>query len=399
MEDVFPERIVHLDMDAFFVEVERRSRPELRGRPILVGGLGARSVVASASYEARARGARSGMPMAHARRLVPGAVVVPPGHSSYRDASEEVFAVLERFTPRIEPVSVDEAFLDIGGLRLHHATPLDAAAAMRRAVREETGLPSSAGIATTKLIAKMASRDAKPDGMRLVGAGTERGYLGPQPVRALWGVGEATHARLEELGIVTIGDLAGYPRDSLVRRLGESLGTMLWNLANGIDERRVEADDAARSISVEETFEEDLLDGVVMERVLLAQADRLATRLRRAGVGAHTVTIKVRYPDFTTVTRSHTFQRPVVTSAELHETARLLLARTDAVDRGVRLLGIAGDGLVDSDAPRQLDLDPGPWEEIDRAVDGIRRRFGSGAVGRAALTDRHTDLDEGRPSS
>lgn len=399
MAEEFLERIVHLDMDAFFVEVERRRRPGLRDRPVLVGGLGNRSVVASASYEARARGVRSGMPMAHARRLIPGAQVVPPDHDAYRDVSTQVFEILEHFTPRTEPVSVDEAFLDIGGLRLHHATPLDAAGAMRAAVREATGLPSSAGIATTKLVAKMASRDAKPDGMRLVSAGTELDYLHPQHVRALWGVGEATHARLEELGITTIGDLAAFPQPTLVRRLGESLGEHLWQLANGVDARPVQADGAARSISVEETFETDLTERAPMERVLLAQADRLATRLRRAGVVAHTVALKARYPDFSTVTRSHTFQRPLLTSEELFEAARMLLDRTDAAVRGVRLLGIGGDGLAASDAPRQLDLDPGPWEDIDRAVDRIRRRFGSESVGRAALADGMNDDPGDRPSS
>jgi DNA polymerase-4 len=387
MADTFPEPIVHLDMDAFFVEVERRHDPALRGRPVLVGGLGNRSVVAAASYETRKYGVRSGMPMAHARRLVPGAVVVPPDHSRYGEASTEVFGVLESFTPRIEPISVDEAFLDIGGLRLHHESARACVDAIRRRVREQTGLPSSAGIATSKFIAKMASRDAKPDGVFLVVAGEEAVYLHPKPIRELWGVGEATHARLEELGLATIGDIAAYPREALIRRLGEGLGTMLADLSNAIDPRAVGPEEHSRSISVEQTFEEDLVDRAAMERVLLAQADRLATRLRRNDVMAGTVTLKARYPDFTTVTRSHTFREPVATSAELLEAARHLLSRTDAEERGVRLLGIGGGHLVDADGLRQLDLMPGPWEEIDAAVDGIRERFGRDAVGRAAFAD------------
>lgn len=397
MDRSFAEPIVHLDMDAFFVEVERRHNPALVGRPVLVGGLGARSVVAAASYETRRYGVRSGMPMAHARRLVQGAVVVPPDHSRYGEASREVFAVLESFTPRFEQVSVDEAFLDIGGLRLHHPSALDCVTAMRRAIREQTGLPSSAGIATSKLLAKMASRDAKPDGVLLVGAGEERAFLDPKPVRALWGVGQATHARLEELGLVTIGDLAAYPRAALERRLGEGLGGMLADLAAGVDPRRVDGADPTRSISVEQTFETDLTEIEQMDRVLLAQADRLSGRLRRAGFVAHTVTIKVRYPDFTTVTRSHTFRRPLETSEELREAARQLLGKTEAGARGVRLLGIGGDGLVDAGAPRQLDLAPGPWEDIDRAVDAIRSRFGRSAVGRAALVDPPPTEDPKRP--
>jgi DNA polymerase-4 len=398
MAESFPEPIVHLDMDAFFVEVERRHDPALRGRPVLVGGRGNRSVVAAASYETRRHGVRSGMPMAHARRLVPAAVVVPPDHGRYGDASREVFGVLESFTPRVEPISVDEAFLDVGGLRLHHETAVECVGEIRRAIRERTGLPSSAGIATSKFIAKMASRDAKPDGVLLVGSGEETAFLHPKPIRDLWGVGEATHARLEELGLVTIGDIAAHPRDALTRRLGESLGTMLADLSHAIDPRPVGPEDHARSISVEETFEEDLVDREAMDLVLLAQADRLATRLRRNGVMAGTVTLKARYPDFTTVTRSHTFREPVATSAELLEAARQLLERTDAETRGVRLLGIGGAHLVDAAGLRQLDLMPGPWEEIDAAVEVIRERFGRGAVGRAALADDPPADHGNRPS-
>jgi DNA polymerase-4 len=325
--------------------------------------------------------------MAHARRLVPGAVVVPPDRAAYSEASRAIFDVLESFTPRVEPISVDEAFLDVGGLRLHHESAIDCVMEIRSEIRRQTGLPSSAGIATSKLVAKMASREAKPDGVLLVAAGDERSFLHPKPVRSLWGVGEATHARLEELGLRTIGDIAGFPRSALVQRLGESMGAMLWDLANAVDRRLVQSGEPTRSISVEETFEQDLVDAAEMDRVLLSQADRLAARLRVGRVVAATVTLKARYPDFTTVTRSHTFGQPVATSAELLEAARHLLARTDAVERGVRLLGIGGAHLVDADQARQLDLMPGPWEDIDRAVDGIRSRFGRDAVGRAALAD------------
>lgn len=386
-------------MDAFFVEVERLRRPELATRPVLVGGTGPRSVVASASYEARARGVTSGMPMGHARRLVPGATVVPADHGAYQEVSRAVFAILEGFTPLVEPVSVDEAFMDIRGLRLHYPDPAACGEAMRAAIRLRLGLPSSVGIATSKLLAKMASRDAKPNGLRLVASGQELEYLHPKPVRALWGVGEATHARLEELGVVTIGDLAGYPRHTLTRRLGESLGGLLWDLSNGIDPRRVGSEESAHSISVEETFDMDLTELSAMDRVLVGQADRLADRLRRAGFVAHTITLKVRYPDFTTVTRSHTSDRPLTTTAEVLETARLLLDRTDAAERGVRLLGVGGDGLVASDAPRQLGLEVGPWEDVDSAVEAIRTRFGTGAVGRATTIEPRPPGDRIRPSS
>ncbi len=326
--------------------------------------------------------------MEHARRLVPGAVVVASDHRAYREMSERVFDVLGVFTPTVEPISVDEAFVDIAGLWRHYEHPQAVGAAMRDAIRLATSLPASVGIATSKLLAKMASRDAKPDGLRIVAAGTELAYLHPKPVRSLWGVGEATYARLEELGIATVGDIAAYPRETLVRRLGEAVGRTLWELAHADDQRRVaDSAAAARSISVEETYETDLVDLAAMERELLVCADRLAGRLRRGGVVAHTVSLKARYPDFTTVTRSETRRAPMVTSNELFTVACRLLRRTEAQSRGVRLLGIGGEGLVSAAEPRQLDLDGDLWEQIDDAIARIRDRFGADAVGRARLVE------------
>jgi len=385
--DAFREHIAHVDMDAFFVEVERLRRPELRGKAVLVGGAGPRGVVASASYEARRRGASSAMPMVQARRLCPHAVVVPPDHTAYGEMSERVFEVIERFTPFVEAVSVDEAFLDIGGLRLHHSGPVAVAEALRAAIRSELGLPSSVGLATTKLVAKMASRDAKPDGVHLVAAGEELDYLHPKAVRALWGVGEATHARLEELGVVTIGDLAGFPRATLVSRLGEALGGHLWDLAMGRDDRPVIGGSDSRSISVEATYDVDLVDPERIRKELLAHADRLASRLRRSGFVASTVQLKVRYEDFTTVTRSHTFSEPVSTARALYHAALGLLDRTAAGTRPVRLLGIGADGLVAAGDPRQLELAPRSWDDLEEVVEEVRGRFGRDAVARARLVD------------
>ncbi len=383
----FLEHVAHLDMDAFFVEVERGRRPDLVGKAVLVGGAGNRGVVASASYEARGRGVRSGMPMVQARRLVPHGVVVPPDHSAYRKASDRVFEILGEFTPSIERVSVDEAFIDIGGLRLHYDSPHACVEKMRAAIRSELSLPSSVGIATTRLLAKMASRDAKPDGVLVIEAGTELRYLHPKPVGALWGVGQATRARIEELGIETVGDIVTFPRDTLVRRLGAAVGAMVWDIAHGADTGMAVDAVSARSISVEQTYETDLTTQDSMERELLAHADKLSSRLRRARYVASTITVKVRYPDFTTVSRSHTFAAPVSTSAEIFEVARRLLGRTAADRRGVRLLGVGGDGLVGADEPRQLALGDSAWEEIDEAVEKIRDRFGGEAVGRARLAD------------
>jgi DNA polymerase-4 len=383
----FSEHIAHLDMDAFFVEVERRRRPDLVGKAVLVGGAGNRGVVASASYEARRRGVRSGMPMIQARRLVPHGVVVPPDHSAYREASDRVFEILDGFTPSVDRISVDEAFIEIGGLRLHYESPRACAEKMRAAIRSELALPSSVGIATTRLLAKMASRDAKPDGILVIEAGTELSYLHPKPVEALWGVGQATRARIEELGIATVGDLATFPQDTLVRRLGEALGTMLWSIAHGGDAGLAADAATTRSISVEQTYETDLTTEESMERELLAHADKLSSRLRRARYVASTITLKVRYPDFTTVSRSQSFTAPVSTSAEIFEIALRLLGRTAAHRRGVRLLGVGGDGLVGMDQPRQLSLGDSAWEEIDETVEKIRQRFGGEAVGRARLAD------------
>lgn len=391
--DGFAERIAHVDMDAFFVEVERLRRPELVGRPVLIGGTGPRSVVAAASYEARQRGARSAMPMAHATRLCPAAVVVSPDHTEYRHWSRQVFEVLETFTPRCEPVSVDEAFLDIGGLRRHFLSPDEVGEGMRTALRETIGLPASVGIASTKLVAKMASRAAKPDGLFIVRAGDELSFLHPQPVRDLWGVGEATHARLEELGIKTIGDLAAFPRATLQRRLG-SVGAGLWDLANGIDDREVDTDIVTKSISVEETYTVDLTEDSERDRALVAHADNLARAMRKAAMVASTVTVKIRFGDFTTLTRSRTMDRPVGSSADILEISRDLVASAGIDGRGVRLLGIAATGLSDAAAPRQLGLEDTGWELVDEAVDQARERFGKSAVTRGSLTGTEGDARE-----
>lgn len=374
-------------MDAFFVEVERLRRPELHGAPVAVGGAGPRGVVASASYEARAQGVRSAMPMAHARRRCPALRVVAPDHDSYSAASRRVFQVLDEFSPAVEPLSVDEAFVDIGGLRHHYPSPTAVGVAVRAAIREATGLPASVGIATVKLLAKLASEDAKPDGMLVVPAGGELAFLHPKPVRALWGVGEATYARLEELGVKTIGDLARLPEATLQRRLGGALGAMLAALARADDDRAVMPGGGAKSLSVEQTYEQDLVGAAALERELLRLCDRLASRLRRAGLAARTIQLKVRFADFVTVTRSHTESSPVEGAHRLYAAARRLLGRAAPGDRPVRLLGVGGEGLVAGAEPRQLGLEPARWEDVEGAVEAVRRRFGDAAVAPARLVE------------
>jgi len=383
-------------MDAFFVEVERLREPGLRGVPVAVGGAGNRGVVASASYEARRHGIRSAMPMIHARRQCPALRVVAPDHRAYTDASRRVFEVMRSFTPMVEPLSVDEAFLDIGGMRWHYDSPSAVAGAIRGAIRDQIGLPASVGIATVKLLAKLASEDAKPDGLLVVPAGSELSYLHPKPVRALWGVGEATHARLEQLGVKTVGDLAALPPETLVGRLGPSLGAHLASLSRAEDPRSVEAVGGAKSISVEQTYETDLEGRPALERELLRMSDRLALRLRRAGMAARTVALKVRFEDFSTITRSHTEPNPIDTAHDLYAISLRLLDRADVRDRPVRLLGVGGESLTPSGEPRQLELGGMEWSDLEDAVDEVRRRFGDEAVGPARLSGLPGDARSGQ---
>ena len=264
------------------------------------------------------------------------------------------------------------------------------------AVRDQTGLPASVGIATSKLIAKLASEHAKPDGYLVVAAGTETEFLHPLGVRALWGVGEATYARLEELGVHTVGELASFPRETLERRLGPSLGAHLAALAGADDPRPVTAAGGAKSISVEVTYDTDLTDPDVVERELLRHADRLAGRLRRNGLAARTVSLKIRWSDFSTITRSHTLEAPADTAHEIYGQARRLLGRAGGVSRPIRLLGIAGDGLVDATEPRQLGLEAATrWDDVESAVERVRDRFGGHSVRPARLVSESSNDADG----
>ncbi len=383
----FAERFLHVDMDAFFVEVERRRDPSLVGKPVVVGGLGRRGVVASASYEARARGVHSAMPMGEARRLCPHARFIPPGHGEYGAVSAEVFDVFRSFTPLVEGLSVDEAFLDIAGLRLHHETPDAVGTALRARIRAEVGLPASVGISAVKFISKLASDAAKPDGQLVVPAGGELDFLHPMPVRRLWGVGEATRVTLETLGVKTVGDLAGVPEPLLVKRIGPSLAHHLSQLAAGIDPRKVEPDTKAKSISVEETYDQDLESDGDIERNVLRLCDRLASRLHRAGYVGRVVTIKVRFGSFETFTRSETVAEDVGATTAIWDEARRLLERVERAGRGVRLLGVGVSGLVAVDAPQQLTLDDRPRDKAAEVVEEVRDRYGDDAVFRASFLD------------
>ena len=384
----FTESILHVDMDAFFVEVERRVRPDLRGRPVLVGGTGDRGVVAAASYEARIFGVGSAMPMVHARRLCPTAIVLPPDHRKYRAASEEVFSIFRSFAPIVEGLSLDEAFLDVAGLRHHYPTSVVVGTEIRGRLRSELGLPASVGIASNKFLAKLASEAAKPDGLRHVPTSQALEFLHPLPVRSLWGVGEATHAALERLGVRTVGDLAEVPTASLKRHLGDAAGSHLHELAWGRDPRPVVPGSSAKSVSVEETYELDLTGKEAVEGELLKHADRLAARLRSTGVAGRTLTVKIRFADFTTVTRSATFGTPTDVARDLYRSARNLLHNLDVETNPIRLVGLGMTALTAATAPRQLAVDrPAKWDDLAGAVDEVRLRFGMGSIRPARLVE------------
>ncbi len=387
MADHFSEPILHVDMDAFFVEVERLTDPTLRSVPVIVGGLGNRGVVAACSYEARAYGVHSAMPIVEARRRCPWARYVAPTHGRYGEVSGQVFEVLRSFTPLVEGLSVDEAFLDIGGLWRHYNSAVAVGETIRARIRAEVGIPSSVGIAPNKFLAKLASQEAKPDGLWVVKRGEELDFLHPLPARRLWGVGEATYAALDALRITTVGDVAAAPLRLLEDRLGPSLARHLHALANANDDRSVEPGGEAKSISVEVTYETDLVEAEAIERALLRHCDRLSARLRRAELAGKTVTLKVRFGDFTTVTRSHTLEVPIEHTPDLWDVVHDLLGRVDVAGRGVRLLGVGAAGLVASTDPRQLSLSHPARDAVAEAAEQVRARFGDDAVVPARLID------------
>ena len=392
--------ILHVDMDAFFVAVELRREPSLVGRPVVVGGTGNRGVVASCSYEARAYGIHSAMPTARARRLCPHAVFLPGRFDDYMAASAEIHRVFLSFTPLVEGVALDEAFLDVSGAVRLFGTPPVVASRIRDQIRREAGLDCSVGVARSKLIAKLASKAAKPratphgpvpgPGVVVVAPEEELAFLHPKPVTALWGVGPATATRLGRMGISTVGDLAVAPLDSVVGALGQAAGRQLHELAWGRDARRVEPWRPAKSIGHEETYARDHHEAEPLRREVVRMADSVASRLRRAGLQARTVTLKLRFADFSTITRSHTEPVPVDTAQAVGRAALTLLEAVDVSD-GVRLLGVSVSGLQPGQG-EQLSLDdwagePGhrDWERAARAVDEVRRRFGESAVAPAAL--------------
>ncbi|WP_459718007.1 DNA polymerase IV [Actinophytocola sp. KF-1] len=380
--------VLHVDMDAFFASVEIRERPELADKPVVVGGTGGRGVVSSANYLARTYGVRSAMPTAHARRLCPHAVFLPPTFALYTAASAGVMSIFREITPLVEPLSLDEAFLDVAGaLRRLRMTPGEIGEQVRARVAAEWGITCSVGVAPTKFVAKLASGLAKPDGMLVVPRTDVLEFLHPLPVSALWGVGKKTAERLSSVGLNRVADVAATPLARLKRTVGVAAAEHLHALANGHDNRAVVPESAEKSVGAEETFEVDQTDREVLKQELLHLSERTAATLRRRELRGRTVSIKVRFGDFTTITRSRTLPVSTDVTQEIYRTAcRLLDEQTPP--GAVRLIGVRVEQLEETTSGGQqllLDAPERGWRDADQAADLARAKFGGAAIRPATL--------------
>lgn len=380
--------ILHIDMDAYFVSVELLTRPELKGKQIIVGHPGERSVVLSASYECRALGVKSAMPMSIAMRMAPHAIVIEPSQGLYSMYSAKIMEIFREVTPLVEQLSVDEAFLDVTGSIRRLGPPEKIGQMIRARLRSELGLPASVGIAASKFVAKVASTGAKPDGMLVIRPEQTLAYLHTLPVGALWGVGAKTETVLREMGVTTVAQLAQTPQNTLSRRLGAT-GVHLHNLAWGLDDREVETEREEKSIGAEETFAIDLWDEEELRREILHLAHRVGARLRAAGKVAGVVALKLRYADFSTFSRSRTLPVPSNGATDLVAAAEGLLEKLGPRPQAVRLVGIRAEKLGDAGGGMQLSIDPREehWRQTEVTMDLIRSRFPAGALRPASLLD------------
>jgi len=386
MKNALNRCILHLDMDAFYASVEQYDQPHLRGRPVVVGGHRQRGVVCAASYEARAFGVHSAMPMARAVQLCPQAVVLPVRMQRYREVSREIFSIFAQFTDQIEPLSVDEAFLDVTGSRALFGSGVEIAQEIRRRVRVETGLAVSAGIATNKFLAKMASEAAKPDGLKEITPGEVDDFLLSLPVSALWGVGRTAEEKLAAYGISTVAGLRTLSLEALRKHFGKN-GARLYEVGRGVESRPVRSDEESKAIGHEDTFEFDLLDPEEIRRALLSLSERVASRLRRKELQGSRVTLKVKYTDFTTITKSKTLNIGISNGSVIFQQATELMEKTDS-SRPIRLLGITLSTL-DPLGSGQSDLFDDKNRKrlcrLDQAVDKLQRKYGENGVRKGSL--------------
>lgn len=386
--------VMHVDMDAFFASIEQRDYEEYREKPLIVGGLSGRGVVSTCSYEARRFGVHSAMPIVRARRLCPQGIFVEGDYANYKAVSQQIFAIFARYAPVVEPLSIDEAFLDLTGMELLMESPRAYAEKLKAEIREKTGLVASVGIAPNKFLAKLASDLEKPDGLVIITEQTKQAVLDPLPVGRIWGVGQKTAARLEALRIRTIGQLRRTPRERLVRAFGAHMADHLLALASGIDTRPVAPRESAKSIGKEVTFPADIESAEEVERVLLALAEKVGYRLRRTGCKGRTVQLKLRLGDFRTYTRSRTLAEATCYDREIYETA-LALYRALGVKQGIRLLGISVSGF-DTSGAISLFHEEARKENLYAAIDAIKKRFGEQGITKAQLLKtRDEDKDNG----
>ena len=377
--------ILHVDMDAFFASVAERDNPELKGKAVVIG-MGVRGVVSAANYEARKFGIHSAMPVGRARRLAPHAIFLPVDMPRYQEVSSPVMEIFESFTPWVEPISLDEAFLDVSGVERLLGSPREIAAMIRAKVEAQEGITCSVGIAPSKFIAKLASQHCKPNGMLEITADRILTFLHPLPIRAMWGVGPKTAEVLERLGLRTIEDIANLPRATLIRALGEANGASLYELAWGRDYRDVIAHDAEKSISAAETFAHDLDNPAEILTEFLRLTERASARLRDKDLFAKTVSIKVRFADFSTINRSKTMALPIDGTHEIYEVVKGLYEALRIERARLRLVGVSLENLSSS-APEQMVLGAreSGWRQADGAIDRARARFGAGSVRPARL--------------
>jgi DNA polymerase-4 len=381
--------IMHVDMDAFFASVELLERPDLVGLPVIVGGRGARSVVTAATYEARKYGVNSAMPMSVALRRCPNAIVLEPHFERYRHFSTVVMGIFNDVTPLVEPLSIDEAFLDVAGARRLLGSPWQIGTELRRRVFAETGLRCSVGVAATKFIAKLASSRAKPDGLLVIPDAETIDFLHPLPITALWGVGAKTEEQLVRLGLHTVGDLAHTPLSSLTKMLGPAAGEKLLDLAWARDPRQVTTAREEKSVGHEVTFEYDITDPAVIRRELLRMSDQVAVRLRKADMVGRTVVLKLRFGDFTTITRSRKLEEHTDLARRIYDEVVEIYDALDRSDARIRLVGVRMEQLSPAtDAALGLwDTDEG-WRDAEQAIDAVSERFGRGFVKPAALVKK-----------